>query len=148
MDINGVWKGEYIVHRYLFPTGKEIPVPFVIKINSTGEGRFTPLDTGLLEGICQDDPVISKIAFHATITGSISREQIYFVKQYPMLIIQNAAGGVTTYDQLHPEIFYSGQWKDKDEFRGAWIMNRTFRKINGKLSELMEMRGAWWMRKC
>src|SRR5688500_18717012 len=70
MDIYGVWKGEYIVQHHRIETGKEIPVPFIMKIKSPGEDTRIPIGKGLFEGICQDDPVISKVAFHATITGS------------------------------------------------------------------------------
>jgi hypothetical protein len=146
LDINGIWKGEYSVHHFMFETGKEIPVPFVLKINTTGENRFVPLDKGLFEGICQDDPVVSKVALHATIKGSFDRYGIYFVKQFPMLVVQNASGGVTTYDDLHPEIVFTGEFKD-DHFSGAWYTNRTFRKINGTLRELMAMKGVWRMEK-
>lgn len=146
MDINGVWKGEYVVHRYKFETGKEIPVPFVMKIKTVSEGRFISLDSGLFEGICQDDPIISKVAFHASITGSFDRNQIYLIKKYPMLVVQNPDGGVTTYDDLHPEIAFTGEFNE-DQFSGTWYTNRTFRKINNKLCELAAMKGVWWMRK-
>ena len=43
MDINGVWEGEYIVQHHLFETGKEIPVPFVMKIKTVGEGKIIKL---------------------------------------------------------------------------------------------------------
>ena len=80
MDINGIWKGEYVVHHYMFETGKETPVPFVMKITAIGEGRFIDLDRGLFQGLCQDDPVLSKVALHASINGSFDRSGIYFIK--------------------------------------------------------------------
>ncbi|HEY0653049.1 MAG TPA: hypothetical protein VGD65_07970 [Chryseosolibacter sp.] len=146
MDINGVWTGEYIVHHFMFETGKETPVPFVMKITTVGEGKYISLERGLFEGVCQDDPVISKVALHAKITGSFDRNGIYIIKQFPMLIVQNPSGGVTTYDDLHPEIVFAGEFKD-DQFAGTWYTNRTFRKINGHLRELMAMKGTWRMRK-
>jgi hypothetical protein len=146
LDINGIWKGEYTVHHYLFETGKETPVPFVMKITTIGEKKFIEVDKGLFEGVCQDDPVVSKVALHATIKGSFDRNGIYFIKQYPMLIVQNASGGVTTYDDLHPEIVFTGEFKD-NHFSGAWYTNRTFRKINGRLCELIGMKGVWKMEK-
>lgn len=146
MDINGIWKGEYIVHHYMFETGKETPVPFIMKITTHGEGRFIELDKGLCEGICQDDPVVSKVALHATIKGSFDRNGIYLIKQFPMLIVQNSLGGVTTYDDRHPEIVFTGEFRD-GHFSGAWYTHKTFRKINGRLSELMAMKGVWKMEK-
>jgi hypothetical protein len=146
MDINGIWKGEYTVHHFMFETGKEIPVPFVMKITTNGEGKYVPLQRGLFEGVCQDDPVISKVALHAKITGSFDQNGIYLTKQYPLLIVQNANGGVTTYEDLHPEIIFAGEFKD-DRYTGKWFSNRTFRTINGQLRELMAMKGIWHMRK-
>lgn len=146
LDINGIWKGEYIVHHFMFETGKETPVPFVMKITTVGEEKYVPLQRGLFEGICQDDPVISKVALHAKINGSFDRGGIYITKQFPMLVVQNSAGGVTTYDDLHPEIIFTGQFKS-DHFTGTWYTNRTFRKINGRLRELMAMKGVWRMAK-
>lgn len=129
----------------MFETGHETPVPFVLKIKSTGEGRFIPLDRGLFEGICQDDPVITKIEHHATIFGSLDFEEVYFVKQYPNLFVRMATG-IQSYDTTHPEIYYRGKFKD-DVFSGSWTMNGTFRKINGTLVELTAMNGLWWMKK-
>jgi hypothetical protein len=146
LDINGIWKGEYSVHHFMFETGKEIPVPFVVKITTTGENKIIPLGKGLFEGVCQDDPLISKVALHATVKGSFDQYGIYFIKQFPMLIVQNSSGGVITYDDLHPEIIFTGEFKD-DRYSGAWYTNRTFRKIDGKLCELMAMKGVWWMKK-
>jgi hypothetical protein len=146
VDINGIWRGEYVVHHFMFETGKETPVPFVIKVQTVGEGRFISLDRGLFEGICQDDPVISKVALHAKIAGRFDFNGIYFTKQYPMLIVQNSSDGVTTYDDLHPEIVFTGEFQD-DHFAGTWYTNRTFRKLNGQLRELMAMKGVWEMRK-
>jgi hypothetical protein len=145
VDINGIWKGEYMTKQFMFETGSETPVPFVLKIKSTGEGRFISLDRGLFEGICQDDPVITKIEQHASIFGSLDLEGIYFVKQYPKLFVQMPTG-IQPYDSTHPEIYYVGQFKD-DVFSGTWKMNSTFRKINGKLAQLKAMNGLWWMRK-
>ena len=130
----------------MFETGKEIPVPFVMKVTTVGEGKIISLDRGLFEGVCQDDPVISKVALHAKITGRFDFNGVYFTKQYPMLIVQNAAGGVTTYDDLHPEIVFTGEFKD-DQFAGTWYTNRTFRRLHGQLRELMAMKGVWQMRK-
>jgi hypothetical protein len=146
MDINGVWKGQYVVHHYMFETGNEAPVPFVMRIKTLGEGRFLSLDRGLFEGISQDDPIISKVAFHATINGSFDRNGLYMVKQYPLLIVQNAGGGVKTYEDRHPEIFFTGEFKG-DHFTGNWYTNRTFRKIENRLCELMGMKGVWTMHK-
>lgn len=146
MDINGIWKGQYIIHHFMFATGNETPVPFVMKIKTSGEGKFISLDRGLFEGVCQDDPVVSKVAFHAQIAGSFDRDGIYLTKQYPMLIVQNALGGVTTYDDRHPEIIFTGEFKD-NQFSGNWYTHRTFRKINNKLCELMAMKGVWNMSK-
>lgn len=117
-----------------------------MKITAIGEEKFIELEKGLFEGVCQDDPVVSKVALHATIKGSFDRDGIYFIKQYPMLIVQNASGGVTTYDDLHPEIMFSGEFKN-NHFSGTWYTNRTFRKINGRLCELMAMKGVWKMEK-
>jgi hypothetical protein len=146
LDINGIWKGEYVVHHYMFETGKEIPVPFILKLRTIGEAKYVELGKGLFEGICQDDPLISKVALHASVKGCFDRNGIYFIKQFPMLIVQNSTGGVTTYDDLHPEIIFQGEFQDA-HFKGTWFTNRTFRKINGRLCELMAMKGIWHMEK-
>jgi hypothetical protein len=145
MDINGIWKGEYITKEFIIETGHETPVPFVLKIKSIGEGRFISLDRGLFEGVCQDDPLITKIQHHATVSGSLDREEIYFVKQYPRLVVRIGTG-IQEYDTTHPEIYYKGKFKE-DVFSGTWSMNGTFRKLNGTLAELKAMNGLWWMRK-
>jgi hypothetical protein len=146
MNINGIWKGEYITQWFAFRTGKEVAVPFVMKIQAIGEDQFVGIDKGLFEGICQDDPDISKITFHATVSGSLSMNHLFFIKQYPKLLVRNTSGEIETHDGLHPEIIYKGEF-GKDQFSGSWYMNRTFRKINGQLGELMPMNGSWWMRK-
>jgi hypothetical protein len=146
MDINGIWKGEYITHWFTFKTGREIAVPFVMKIQTLKEGQFIGEDKGLFEGICQDDPEVSKITFHANVSGSISMNNVFLIKQYPRLLIRNAADEIEIYDGLHPEIIYKGKFI-KQEFSGTWHMNGTFRKINSKLAELMPMNGSWWMKK-
>jgi len=103
--------------------------------------------TFYLTEICQDDAEISKINFHAMIFGAVSMHRIFLVKQYPKLIIRDSSGQIATYDDLlHPEIIYKGVF-DRDEFSGTWNMSRTFRKINGKVCELMPMNGSWWMKR-
>jgi len=146
MDINGVWKGEYITLKHIIATNKEIPVPFVLKIKTTDDGKLISLDKGLFEGICQDDPEITKIPFHGTVYGSLNVNNIFFIKQYPKLMIRNDVGGIETVDDTHPEVYYKGEFKN-NRFSGSWNMNRTFRKINGQLSELMPLHGVWWMEK-
>lgn len=147
MDLNGVWQGEYFTQVFMFETGREVRVPFVMKLKTTGEGKIITLQKGLFEGICQDDPEVTKINLHAAVSGSFNRNRLYFVKQYPKLLIRTSSGNIETYDDLHPEIFYTAELNDKYEFRGTWSMNRTFRKIEGDLCELREMRGAFWMKK-
>lgn len=101
----------------------------------------------LFKGICQDDPEISKINFHAHVAGSVSLHRVFLIKQYPKLIIRNASGQMETFEELvHPEIIYQGVF-DRNEFSGSWNMNRTFRRINGKVGELMPMNGSWWMKR-
>jgi hypothetical protein len=105
------------------------------------------LEKGLFEGVCQDDPEITKINLHATVRGSFNRHEVYFVKQYPKLLIRHGSGDIEVYDDLHPEIHYTGQFNDKYEFRGTWSMSRTFRSIDGNLCELGAMSGVFWMKK-
>lgn len=146
MDINGVWKGEYIIQRLATSAGKEIPVPFVLKITPVGKDGLIVMQGGLFEGICQDDPTLTKINVHATIYGSRLLNSIYFVKQYPKLLVRTNTGEIESFDGTHPEIHYRGEYHN-DLFSGSWNMYRTFRKINGTLSELHPMQGTWWMRK-
>lgn len=105
------------------------------------------MQKGLFEGVCQDDPEVTKINLHATIRGSFNRYDIYFVKQYPKLLIRTQSGDIQAYDDLHPEIHYTGQFNDKYEFRGTWSMSRSFRSIDGHLCELRSMKGPFWMTK-
>lgn len=147
MDINGIWKGEYFTQVFMFQTGKEVKVPFVMRLRTTDERKIITIDKGLFEGVCQDDPEVTKINLHATIRGSFNIYDLYFVKQYPKLLIRKGSGDIEAYDDLHPEIHYSGRFNDKNEFRGTWSMSRTFRTINGNLCELGAMSGAFWMKK-
>ena len=148
LNIDGIWKGEYVTHWFPYSTGREVAVPFVMRIQAEKETRKnTHYDDFLFAGICQDDPEISKINFHASVSGAVSLHRVFLIKQYPKLIIRNSSDHIETYDELlHPEIIYKGVF-DRNEFSGTWNMNRTFRKINGKVCELMPMNGAWWMKK-
>lgn len=146
MDINGVWRGEYIIIKHMMSTGKEIPVPFFLKIKTTTESGLVGLHRGLFEGVCQDDPELTKITEHANIYGSLDLNSVFFIKQYPKLLIRTASGDVESFDDTHPEVQYRGEFK-KDVFSGSWNMHRTFRTVKGQLSELFPMHGTWWMKK-
>jgi len=146
MSINGVWTGEYITHWFTFKTGREVAVPFVMKVQSINGSHESHTKKELFEGICQDDPEISKITTHAKIAGSLWNSQLFLIKQYPQLMIRTDNDEIEAYEGPHPEIIYKGEFK-KDRFSGLWHMNRTFRTINGKLCELMPINGSWRMKK-
>jgi hypothetical protein len=146
MHINGIWKGEYYTRPYLFETGKEIRVPFLLRIRSINELGMITIDDTLFEGMCQDDPDITNVNYHATVTGALRGRELYFVKQYAKLLVRRPSSGLEAHEGLHPEIYFSGRF-DYSGFKGEWHTNRTFRKIDGKLCELAALKGVWSMEK-
>ena len=65
-DIKGIWKGEYVYDDRFQPAAIKTSFPFILRIKSVGPD-------GLFEGICQDDPVITQIDFHADVCFCLSR---------------------------------------------------------------------------
>jgi hypothetical protein len=145
MEINGIWKGEYIAQEdFGGGTVTRAPIPFVMRIKASGENGDSKVYDGLFEGICQDDPETTKMTPHATICGSVKLDTVYFVKQYVKLVTQDWSGKVTVYDELHSEIYYTGKYTNNC-FYGTWSINRSFRKINNQLFEILPQEGTWWM---
>ncbi len=144
MDISGVWRGEY--SEISEGHAKLSSVSFVMKIKPTKISGFLGLGDITFEGVCQDDPGESNLSMHATVYGSINKPDIYFVKQYPKLMIDFGFGKIETHDEPHPEIYYTGKFSN-DKFFGNWNMNRSFRKIKGSVTEFSRKEGIWWMSK-
>jgi hypothetical protein len=131
MEFDGVWKGEYVMQWFSYRTGREVAVPFVIRIETKFRDEQNGFATGLFEGICQDDPEISGIRHHATIMGSYRHSNVFFIKQYPKLLVRGTNNEIVEHEGSHPEIIYKGEFT-KNEISGVWNLNRTFRKVNGK----------------
>ena len=145
MHINGIWKGEYYTQPFLYETGKEVRVPFVLRVRSLDEAGVITIEDALFEGMCQDDPDITNLNYHATVVGSLRGGKLYFVKQYAKLLVRTS-NGLETHEGPHPEIYFNGNFDD-GQFKGEWFSNRTFRKINGTLCELAALKGVWSMQK-
>jgi hypothetical protein len=139
-EIKGIWKGEYVYDDKFQPTIVKTSIPFVLRIKSIDE-------SGVFEGICQDDPDSSRIILPANIYGVIKKKDIYFTKKYSKTLIGDRLGNVVTGDEPHPDIIYSGTLKDNEQFYGAWNIQRTFRKIDSKVTELIALSGIWWMKR-
>jgi hypothetical protein len=140
VEIKGIWKGEYVYDDKLQPSIVKPSTSFILKIKSIDE-------KGLFEGMCQDDPVASDINLSAEIYGVIKNNELFFVKKYSKTIIRDVFGNVTIVDGPHPDIVYSGKLNHKDQFFGAWSVERTFRKLNNNILEFPPINGLWWMKR-
>ena len=143
MDINGIWRGAYA------KTFDDQPAfsssTFVMKIVVQPSSRII-MPTVYFEGISQSDPGKSYITQHATVLGALTVDEIYFVKQYPKLMVQRSFAEVEYFEQPHPELHYFGKL-EKGVFKGRWHCSKTLRKLNGHVSELSGMEGTWEMEK-
>jgi hypothetical protein len=137
-DIKGIWKGEYIYDDRFQPAAIKTSFPFILRIKSVGPD-------GLFEGICQDDPVITQIDFHADVFGKLEGKELIFTKMYPKAIFQDNFGNRTIIDQPHPDILYQGQVSNKRRILGTWKIEKTFRKDGNRVIEIGPITGVWWM---
>ncbi len=137
-DVNGIWKGEYAYEDKFQPTILKTAIPFVLRIKST-------MDKGLFSGICQDDPESSKIDFPANIYGTARDYELFFVKKYPKTLILDNNGGLTFGDEPHPDIIYRARITSDQRLLGTWQIERTFRKVNGRVTEIPKLGGHWWV---
>lgn len=141
--ISGIWRGEYVHdHKYsdYRPTKA---IPFILRIKQAG---LLGTKAGF-QGICQDDPLITGIASHSKVYGTIEAKSIFFVKLYPTTHAYDQHGNLMTGDDAHPEIVYEGSQSDSNIFHGLWKMDKTIRMVNGNLAILNAMTGHWWMKK-
>jgi hypothetical protein len=143
MDINGIWRGTYVTTFDDQPAF--LTSTFVMKITVQPTSRIV-MPTVYFEGISQSDPGESHNTQHATVLGALTVNEIYFVKQYPRLMVQRSFGEVEYFEQPHPELHYSGKL-EQGVFKGKWHCSKTLRKLNGHVSELSGMEGIWEMEK-
>jgi hypothetical protein len=139
-EIKGIWKGEYVYDDKFQPSIVKTSIPFILKIKSID-------DNGLFDGMCQDDPVASRINLSADIFGSIKDTELFFVKKYSKTLISDAFGNVITADGPHPDIIYKGTLKQNGQFFGTWNIEKTLTKINNKIIEVPALNGVWWMKR-
>lgn len=140
IELKGVWKGEYVYDDKFQPSVIKSSISFILKIKSIDEN-------GLFEGMCQDDPVASKINLSAELLGSIKDNELFFIKKYSKTLIKDAFGKVTIVDRPHPDIVYRGTLKENGQFFGTWAIGRTFTKVNGNVTEVPALTGIWWMKR-
>jgi hypothetical protein len=143
MDINGIWRGSYAKTFEDQPTF--LTSAFVMKITVQPSVRIM-MPTVYFEGISQSDPGESRITQHATVLGALTVNEIYFVKQYPRLMVQIGFADVEYFEQPHPELHYFGKL-EHGVFKGKWHCSKTMRKLNGHVNELSGMEGTWEMEK-
>lgn len=143
MDINGIWRGSYA--KTFDDQPSFLTSTFVMKIKVQPALRIT-MPTVYFEGISQSDPGESYVTQHATVFGAFTVDEIYFVKQYPRLMVQRGFKELEYFEQLHPELHYHGKLQ-QGVFKGKWHCLRTFRKLNGHVSELSGLDGTWEMEK-
>jgi hypothetical protein len=137
-EIQGIWKGEYIYDDRFQPSLTKASIPFILRIKSIES-------SGLFEGMCQDDPAISQIDFPADIFGKFDGDQLIFSKRYPKTVLQDNFGKLVTVDEAQPDIIYQARLGSSDRILGTWRMERTFRKLDGKVVEIGPITGVWWM---
>ena len=135
-DINGIWKGEYVYEDKFQPTILKTAIPFVLRIKSSR-------DFGLFTGICQDDPELSKIELPANIYGTVRDYEVFFVKKFPKTLILESSGELTIGDEPHPDIIYRAKITNEQVLSGTWQIERTFRKVNGRVTEIPKIGGHW-----
>jgi hypothetical protein len=137
-DIKQIWKGEYVYDDRFQPAAIKTSFPFILRIKSVGPD-------GLFEGMCQDDPAITQIDFHADIFGKLEGNELTFNKMYPKAILRDKLGQRTIIDQPHPDILYQGQIPNKRRILGTWKIERTFRKVGDNVIDIGSITGVWWM---
>jgi hypothetical protein len=137
-ELKGIWRGEYVYDDRFQPSVVKTSIPFILKITSIETN-------GLFQGMCQDDPTISKIDFPASIYGKFEGDQLIFNKSYPKTIFQDNFGKVGSDDQPQPDVIYHAKLSDKAKIFGSWRMERTFRKLGDRVMEFGPMDGVWWM---
>jgi len=141
--IEGIWQGEYVYDEYCKVPFQQVTIPFTLSIRQSGVLGMS----GGLEGVWQDDSTINAITMPANVYGLAKDNELFFVKLYPKTFGYDEGGNLFVGDEAHPEIFYTGMlWKD-GIFHGTWRIERTFRKVNGRLYEILAGSGMWWIKK-
>src|SRR5687768_1021251 len=105
LDFKGIWKGEYVYEDKFQPAIVKTPIPFVLKIRMVD-------DNGLFEGMCQDDPTISKIDFPADIFGSLNDSGLIFCKRYPHILLDDTFGNLIKVNEPSPDIIFEAKIPD------------------------------------
>jgi hypothetical protein len=137
-ELKGIWKGEYVYDDKVDPVIVKTPVPFMLKVRVVDED-------GLFEGMCQDDPSISKMEFAAEIYGRLNGRDLIFSKRYPKTVFVDSFGSVVTLEQPQPDVIYQARISSPGKVFGTWKVEKTFRKINEKVMEIGPVTGVWWM---
>ncbi|HEY9047211.1 MAG TPA: hypothetical protein VIN08_15000 [Ohtaekwangia sp.] len=143
MIIDGLWKGEYVYDEYCKVPFKQTTVPFSLSIRQSGIMAMS----GGFEGIWQDDTTISDITVPGNVYGVLKETELFFVKLYPRTYGYAHDRSFFVGDEPHPEIHYTGRFWKEDIFEGTWRIERTFRKVNGRLCEIAESSGLWWIKR-
>ena len=137
-EVNGIWKGEYVYEDKFQPTILKTAIPFVLRIKST-------MDLGQFTGICQDDPELSRIDIPANIYGTVRDYELFFVKKYSKTLIHDNNGDLIVGDEPHPDIIYRAKITSQQRLSGTWQIERMFRKVNGRVTEIPKVGGHWWI---
>ena len=137
-DIKGIWRGEYVYDDRFEPRIVKTPIPFLLKVKSVDPN-------GLFEGMCQDSPEVSQIDFPADIYGKWEEDQLTFSKRYPKTLFRDGSGKLMSVNEPHPDIIYQAKIGNSDKLLGTWRIEKTFRKLEGKVVEIGSITGVWWM---
>jgi hypothetical protein len=137
--LEGIWKGEYVYDSRIQAVLIQTPVPFILRIKTVNA-------EGMFEGMCQDDPLISKIDLPANVYGKMRNGEIAFTKKYSKTLMQDNFGSIIKLDDPNPDLVYNAKVSnDHNKLFGSWKMERTFRKINDHIIEFGPYTGVWWM---
>jgi hypothetical protein len=136
----GSWKGLYKYNNKVHLELKGVEgTKFEIDITKIDNDHFT--------GTVQDDLATGGTEGVGEISGHVTSNQVYFVKQMPVLTTLNPRDGTRkTFNKKHRKIYYTGTFSDDGKtISGEWKFKAGFTLVGLLLIIGSANKGIWTM---
>jgi hypothetical protein len=136
----GNWKGLYKYHNKVHQELKGVD-------GTKFEIDITKIDNGHFAGTIQDDLATGGTEGVGEITGHVIGNQMYFVKQMPVLTVLILRDGTRkTFNKKHRKIYYTGTFSDDGKtVSGQWKFKFGFTLVGLLLIIGKANKGTWTM---
>ncbi|MDO3628706.1 hypothetical protein [Mucilaginibacter sp. BT774] len=135
----GTWKGLYKYNNKIHHELRREGTKFEISIIEINNDHFA--------GTVQDDLATGGTEGIGEITGHVTGNEVYFVKQMPIMTTLNPINGARkTFNKKHPNIYYTGTFSDDGKsISGQWRFKAGFTLVGLLLIIGLANKGTWTM---